>query len=622
MGSAVLLLSRFIGLQWDTSEAVRLAEERSASAGEAVDRLANNVGTLEQHLAIAEESKTIGRDGTTTSTDEESNNSATGVTENNSEESRCPIDGVRVVEGGRGCDGVSELPRCLDGAGQAAPSAGGQVTVAETAALKIHQLLDRDAYEPAAARAGLREAGGATLSQQSPARGSGPTTAAIDMPASEDAAPRSSRPAPLQPIGGEGRLPKITLLAGDTGEGAGNGPTGVATTSAETQPAQDRNISGEVIIREVAATRDETAGGDTWPRAGTQPARHSASEQTLQGHTIAERNKTQEHIVDLLEPGQVLGDDDAGGSSDIGDGVRRGISIPQEKEGGEDKGIGVTVATLHVSSADRGETMGDAEVSSRKHRNDTRRDTSRDGGDTFSGRTSGSWTSRSGDSHSSDRNNTDGRHDAGHARNTSPLTIAPLPAIRSIVDRVPPRGSENERVDEVGTAGRGVLLRAEEDNAFRSMLPSTQRVVSSMSPVPAAGSNDEQEGFGLVLSASRPLASISARDQGQGEGVSDGEASSRTSSGNSGSRDGRNNQEDFVTIGVDSAIDVESSCTAQGGVVATDERSTDALAAASPQADAVFDDASDLPAVDVTGQSMSTASRPTHDGKSSNTVAV
>ena len=53
MGSAVLLLSRFVGLEWDTGEAVRLAEKRSASASDAVERLSNDVGNLEQRLTIA-----------------------------------------------------------------------------------------------------------------------------------------------------------------------------------------------------------------------------------------------------------------------------------------------------------------------------------------------------------------------------------------------------------------------------------------------------------------------------------------------------------------------------------------------------------------------------------------
>eukprot|EP00904_Undaria_pinnatifida_P004643 jgi/Undpi1/1417/HiC_scaffold_11.g04808.m1 len=53
VGSAVLLLSRFVGLEWDTGEAVRLAEKRSASARDAVERLSNDVGNLEQRLTIA-----------------------------------------------------------------------------------------------------------------------------------------------------------------------------------------------------------------------------------------------------------------------------------------------------------------------------------------------------------------------------------------------------------------------------------------------------------------------------------------------------------------------------------------------------------------------------------------
>lgn len=55
VGSAVLLLSRFVGLQWNADEALRLAEEKTASASEAVDRLSDNVGTLEQRLTAGEE---------------------------------------------------------------------------------------------------------------------------------------------------------------------------------------------------------------------------------------------------------------------------------------------------------------------------------------------------------------------------------------------------------------------------------------------------------------------------------------------------------------------------------------------------------------------------------------
>lgn len=55
VGSAVLLLSRFVGLQWNADEALRLAEEKTASASEAVNRLSDNVGTLEQRLTAAEE---------------------------------------------------------------------------------------------------------------------------------------------------------------------------------------------------------------------------------------------------------------------------------------------------------------------------------------------------------------------------------------------------------------------------------------------------------------------------------------------------------------------------------------------------------------------------------------
>ncbi|CAM9165059.1 unnamed protein product, partial [Laminaria digitata] len=53
VGSAVLLLSRFMGLEWDTGESVRLAEKRSASASDAVERLSDDVGNLEHRLAIA-----------------------------------------------------------------------------------------------------------------------------------------------------------------------------------------------------------------------------------------------------------------------------------------------------------------------------------------------------------------------------------------------------------------------------------------------------------------------------------------------------------------------------------------------------------------------------------------
>ncbi|CAN0070084.1 unnamed protein product, partial [Ectocarpus sp. 8 AP-2014] len=57
VGSAVLLLSRFVGLQWNTDEVVGLVEDKTALASEAVDRLADNVGTLQQRLTIAEENK-------------------------------------------------------------------------------------------------------------------------------------------------------------------------------------------------------------------------------------------------------------------------------------------------------------------------------------------------------------------------------------------------------------------------------------------------------------------------------------------------------------------------------------------------------------------------------------
>ncbi|CAM9280635.1 unnamed protein product [Ectocarpus sp. 6 AP-2014] len=57
VGSAVLLLSRFVGLQWNTDEVVGLVEDETALASEAVERLADNVGTLQQRLTIAEETK-------------------------------------------------------------------------------------------------------------------------------------------------------------------------------------------------------------------------------------------------------------------------------------------------------------------------------------------------------------------------------------------------------------------------------------------------------------------------------------------------------------------------------------------------------------------------------------
>ncbi|CAN0123660.1 unnamed protein product [Scytosiphon promiscuus] len=60
VGSAVLLLSRFIGLEWDTSEVVRLVEAKTSSASVAVKRLSENVGTLEQRLASAEKSESVG----------------------------------------------------------------------------------------------------------------------------------------------------------------------------------------------------------------------------------------------------------------------------------------------------------------------------------------------------------------------------------------------------------------------------------------------------------------------------------------------------------------------------------------------------------------------------------
>lgn len=73
VGSAVLLLSRFVGLQWNTDEVVGLVEDKTALASEAVDRLADNVGTLQQRLTIAEETKLGGsRSEAATSIDEAS----------------------------------------------------------------------------------------------------------------------------------------------------------------------------------------------------------------------------------------------------------------------------------------------------------------------------------------------------------------------------------------------------------------------------------------------------------------------------------------------------------------------------------------------------------------------
>lgn len=63
VGSAVLLLSRFVGLQWNPDEALRLAEEKTASASEAVNRLSDNVGTLEQRLTAVEEPGVEGAQG-------------------------------------------------------------------------------------------------------------------------------------------------------------------------------------------------------------------------------------------------------------------------------------------------------------------------------------------------------------------------------------------------------------------------------------------------------------------------------------------------------------------------------------------------------------------------------
>lgn len=694
MGSAVLLLSRFIGLQWDTSEAVRIAEEKSASASEAVDRLVNNVGTLEQRLAVAEESKTVDTDRTTKSADKETHSSVVGVTEDNGEESRSPIDGVRALEGGRGCDGDIDvdLPRCSDAAGQPAPSVGGHVTVDETEARKLHQPSDqnaspapsvgeqvtadetdsrklhqpsdRNAFEPAAASSGLSEAGAAKILQQAPARAGGPTRLAIDLPAiisSRDAAPRSSRPALLRPIGGAGPPPNKTFLDRDTGEVVSNGQTDTAATiPATAKPARDGSFSVEAMVGEAAAKRDETTDGDAWPRAGMQPVRCRSPERAVEGHTTAGRTESEEHNTVLAEPGQVFREDDAGGASDISDSsVRRGVSIPQEKEDDEEEGIEVQLATPSVSSADcrakmgdaeissgievqlatshvssaadSGAKMGDAEVSSGRHRNGTRRDNSRDDGDNnFSGRTSDSWTSRSCESHAtSDRSNTGGRHDADHAVNMPSSTLLEtLPAIRNVADRVSHRGSENERpVDDAGTREGDALLSAEEEDnaATSSMLPLTQRTASSTSPVPSTESDSGYEAAGLVPSASRALAPISTEDQEQkGEGDSDGEVSSRTPSKiNSGSsRDGGdNNKEDFVTIDMDSTVVDDddgvvssNSCTGRGeSVVAAGERSTDApiVAAASPQAASFCDGASEVPTVDVAGQSlMSVASRP------------
>ncbi|CAM9310549.1 unnamed protein product, partial [Ectocarpus sp. 4 AP-2014] len=73
VGSAVLLLSRFVGLQWNTDEVVGLVEDKTALASEAVDRLADNAGTLQQRLTIAEETKLGGtRSEAATSIDEAS----------------------------------------------------------------------------------------------------------------------------------------------------------------------------------------------------------------------------------------------------------------------------------------------------------------------------------------------------------------------------------------------------------------------------------------------------------------------------------------------------------------------------------------------------------------------
>lgn len=66
VGSAVLLLSRFVGLQWNADEAVRLAEEKTTSASEAVNRLSDNVGTLEQRLTAVEEPEVGGARGALT----------------------------------------------------------------------------------------------------------------------------------------------------------------------------------------------------------------------------------------------------------------------------------------------------------------------------------------------------------------------------------------------------------------------------------------------------------------------------------------------------------------------------------------------------------------------------
>lgn len=68
VGSAVLLLSRFIGLEWNTSEAVRLAEERSALTSDAVNRLSEDVGNLEQRLVVAQEPKSKDKGGETSET--------------------------------------------------------------------------------------------------------------------------------------------------------------------------------------------------------------------------------------------------------------------------------------------------------------------------------------------------------------------------------------------------------------------------------------------------------------------------------------------------------------------------------------------------------------------------
>ncbi|CAB1103013.1 unnamed protein product [Ectocarpus sp. CCAP 1310/34] len=112
VGSAVLLLSRFVGLQWNTDEVVGLVEDKTALASEAVDRLADNVGTLQQRLTIAEETKLGGtRSKAATSIDEASvpDAAATMV-----EQESC------FTEFGAGCN--SSTPRCAADESTPSPS--------------------------------------------------------------------------------------------------------------------------------------------------------------------------------------------------------------------------------------------------------------------------------------------------------------------------------------------------------------------------------------------------------------------------------------------------------------------------------------------------------------------